>query len=108
MTVSNKMIEMVRRLGPTPRSYYENNQCHIISSEEEAQAVVNAAWHEFDLDDLSTHPDMAGDYLVMWKNVGRIDRLYLKLDGHWGTTCEDLITHWADPSDLLYVREDQL
>lgn len=96
MTVSDKMI-----VASAPHIYFNSEDKELRPAEEVAQAVINAAWTRFDPEDLSTHPVMAGNYLIMWKYDGCIERLYLKHDGKWGTAQDvSLITHWADPATL--------
>lgn len=110
MPVNEKMTATIRRLGPTPRSYYKNNQCHVISSEEAAQAVVNAAWTRFDKDDESTWPDESAEFMLVLCNNDVVYAGDWRRDGKWwwdGHSANP-ITHWANPDDLklLHVRDE--
>jgi hypothetical protein len=100
MTVS---IEMVSAMEEEISNFYQPNVA--------AQAVVNAAWHEFDPDDETTWPYpkvVKGEkkWLVAYGDASWMIDLLRFSHGEWRGFRGDEIVRYADLNDLLHVRKE--
>ena len=76
------------------------------------QAIVNAAWHEFDADG-KNQPEINKDYFIRCEYHDEVVRPKMARfddEGWWrgnGVGLVKRITHYADPDDLLYVQKQK-